>query len=186
MDEIRHLIDRCSKGDRTAQRDLYNTFSKSMFNSCLRYSANYEEAEDTLQEGFIKVYENLHQFKFSGSFEGWIRKIMVNTALQKLRNKNFMHAIINIETVSINISASEDIISQIGTKELIKMIQQLPPAYRTVFNLYVFEGMKHREIAEALNISEGTSKSNLFDARSILQRSVAKSLQIATEKGQTI
>ncbi len=97
-----------------------------------------------------------------------------------------MHAVVDIDTIQINETATEDIISQLGTKELMKMIQQLPPAYRTVFNLYVFEGMKHKEIAKELGISEGTSKSNLFDARSILQKLVAKSMKIASEKGQMI
>lgn len=186
MDLLPQLIERCSRGERSAQKELYGIYSNTLFKTCLRYSSNREEAEDTLQDGFMKIFDNLNQFKFTGSFEGWMRKIMVNTALQKLRSKNYMHAVVDIENISIDTAASEDIISQIGTKELMKMIQQLPPAYRTVFNLYVFEGMKHREIAIELGISEGTSKSNLFDARAILQRSVSKSLKVTTEKGLTI
>ncbi len=186
MDSLTNLIERCSKGNRSAQKELYNRFAPTMFNSCLRYSSSHEEAEDSLQEGFIKVFDYLHQFRFNGSFEGWIRKIMVNTCLQKLRSKNYMHAVVDIDSIQINETITEDIISQIGTKELLMMIQQLPPAYRTVFNLYVFEGMKHREIAKELAISEGTSKSNLFDARAILQKLVAKSMKVATEKGQMI
>ena len=150
-----------------------------MFVTCLRYSSNRQDAEDTLQEGFTKVFEYLHQYKFTGSFEGWIRKIMVNCALQKYRSKQQLHAVVNIETTSAHELGNEDIISQIGAKELIKMVQQLPSAYRMIFNLYVFEGLKHREIAKQLGISEGTSKSNLHDARMILQHSVNKSLRIA-------
>ena len=150
-----------------------------MFVVCLRYAANRQDAEDTLQEGFTKVFENLQQYKFTGSFEGWIRKIMVNCSLQKYRNKQHLHAIVNIENSSAFEQGSEDIISQIGTKELLRMVQQLPSGYRMIFNLYVFEGLKHREIAEQLSISEGTSKSNLHDARMILQQSVNKSLRVA-------
>jgi RNA polymerase sigma-70 factor (ECF subfamily) len=124
----------------------------------------------------MKVFEFIHQYKFAGSFEGWVRKIMVNCALQKYRTKK-LHAVVNIDPATIENIGNENIISQIGTKELLKMVQQLPPSYRMVFNLYVFEGMKHREIAEYLKISEGTSKSNLSDARAILQKAVHNSLQ---------
>ena len=149
---------------------------QKMFAVCLRYSKNREEAEEILQEGFMKVFEFIHQYKFAGSFEGWVRKIMVNCALQKYRSKK-MHAVVDIDTSTIENIGNENIISQIGTKELVNMVQQLPPSYRMVFNLYVFEGMKHREIAAHLNISEGTSKSNLSDARAILQKAVYYSLQ---------
>ena len=180
------LIERCSRRERAAQKELYDTYADTMFKTCLRYSTSNEEAEDTLQDGFIKIFDALHQFKFNGSFEGWMRKIMINTALQKIRSKNYMHAVIDIDSVKIESAESEEIISRIGTKDLMKMIQLLPPSYRAVFNLYVFEGYKHKEIAQELGISEGTSKSNLFDARLILQRYIAKSLLVATQKGQTI
>jgi len=150
-----------------------------MFAVCLRYSKNKEEAEEILQEGFMKVFTHLHQFNFEGSFEGWIRKIIVNCALQKYRNNARLHAVVDIETNQYKIAETENIMAQIGTKELVNMVQQLPPGYRLVFNLYVFEGMKHREIAEHLGISEGTSKSNLYDARALLQKSVTHSLQVA-------
>jgi RNA polymerase sigma-70 factor (ECF subfamily) len=152
-----------------------------MFAICLRYSKNREEAEETLQEGFMKVFENLQQFKFAGSFEGWVRKIMVNCALQKFRSKSHLHAVVNIDDVKIEYGDNENISSQLGTKELLQMVQTLPSAYRMVFNLYVFEGMKHREIAEVLGISEGTSKSNLSDARAILKKAVVNSAQIAKQ-----
>ena len=148
-----------------------------MFIICLRYSKSREEAEEILQEGFMKVFEFLHQYKSSGPFEGWMRKIMVNCALQKYRSKGNLYPVIDIDNESGEYGAPEDIIAKIGTKELLKMIQQLPPAYRLIFNLYVFEGMKHREIAGLLGISEGTSKSNLSDARAILQKAVSKSMQ---------
>jgi len=170
------LIEGCARGDRQSQSQLYAQLSQKMFVVCLRYSRNREEAEEILQEGFIKVFEFIHQYKFAGSFEGWVRKIMVNCALQKYRSKK-LHAVVDIDPATIENLGNENIISQIGTKELLKMVQQLPPSYRMVFNLYVFEGMKHREIASHLNISEGTSKSNLSDARAILQKAVYNSMQ---------
>ena len=170
------LIEGCIRGDRQSQSQLYAMLMQKMFVVCLRYSKNREEAEEILQEGFVKVFEFIHQYKFAGSFEGWVRKIMVNCALQKYRSKK-LHAVVDIDPATIENIGNENIISQIGTKELLKMVQQLPPSYRMVFNLYVFEGMKHREIAAHLNISEGTSKSNLSDARNILQRAVNNSLQ---------
>lgn len=179
MTETEKIIQGCIKGNRTDQSQLYELLAPRMFAVCLRYSKNKEEAEEILQEGFMKVFSFLHQFNFDGSFEGWIRKIMVNCALQKFRSKAHMHAVVDIDSTPQEIPATEDIITQIGTKELLKLVQQLPPAYKMVFNLYVFEGMKHREIAALLGISEGTSKSNLSDARSILQKAVVNSMQVA-------
>jgi RNA polymerase sigma factor (sigma-70 family) len=181
LEQIEQLIEDCINGKRQSQNRLYTLLMPKMFGVCLRYSKNREEAEEILQEGFIKVFEFIHQYKFNGSFEGWVRKIMVNCALQKYRSKRQMHAIVNIDTTQIEQTANEDIISRIGTKELLKMVQQLSPAYRTIFNLYVFEGMKHREIAEHLGISEGTSKSNLSDARALLQKAVNNSMQLAKQ-----
>ncbi|CAN5369032.1 RNA polymerase sigma factor [soil metagenome] len=179
MNKNDHLIQDCIKGNRQAQSQLYELFATKMFSVCLRYSKNKEEAEEILQEGFMKVFTFLHQFNFEGSFEGWVRKIMVNCALQKYRNKATMHAVTDINTDQENIGGTDDIIAQLGAKELLKLVQQLPAGYRLVFNLYVFEGMKHREIASLLGISEGTSKSNLSDARVILKRAVNQSMQIA-------
>ncbi|WP_462219423.1 RNA polymerase sigma factor [Ferruginibacter sp.] len=181
QEQLNQLIHECAKGERHSQSRLYALLAPKMFVVCLRYGRNREEAEETLQEGFMKVFENIQQFKFSGSFEGWVRKIMVNCALQKFRSKSQLHAVVNIDDVKTEYGGNENISAEIGTKELLKMVQLLPPAYRMVFNLYVFEGMKHREIAELLGISEGTSKSNLSDARVILQKFVIKSAQIAKQ-----
>lgn len=178
LEQIEHLIEGCIDGKRQSQNHLYNLLMPKMFAVCLRYSKNREEAEEILQEGFIKVFEFIQQYKFTGSFEGWVRKIMVNCALQRYRSKRQMHAIVSIDTTSVEQLGNEDILSRIGTKELLKMVQQLSPAYRTIFNLYVFEGMKHREIAGLLGISEGTSKSNLSDARAFLQKAIHNSLQL--------
>jgi RNA polymerase sigma-70 factor, ECF subfamily len=145
-----------------------------MFIVCLRYAKNREEAEEILQEGFLKTFQFLHQFRNEGSLEGWIRKIIINCALQKLKNRSRMAPVINIEPYQETFALDEFIESNITSKELLKLVMTLPPAYRAVFNLYVFEGYKHWEIAEILGISEGTSKSNLSDARSFLQKQMIK------------
>jgi RNA polymerase sigma factor (sigma-70 family) len=176
VNELPELLNSCIKGNRQAHSKLYKIFANKMFAVCLRYGKNREEAEETLQEGFMKVFENLQQFNFAGSFEGWMRRIMVNCALQKYRSKPQLRAVVDIKGAEIANIGNEDIIAQIGNKELLNIVQQLPPAYKMVFNLYVFEGMKHREIAEQLNISEGTSKSNLSDARKLLQKAVNETL----------
>ena len=181
-EQLEQLIQDCMRGERSSQSRLYNLLAPKMFVVCLRYSRSREEAEETLQEGFIRMFEYLHQFKFSGSFEGWVRRIMVNCALQKYRSKHQLHALVNIDTTPQDAMAdNETITARLGSKELLKLVQGLPPACRMVFNLYVFEGMKHREIGELLGISEGTSKSNLSDARAILQKAVLKNSQIAKQ-----
>ena len=148
-----------------------------MFAVCLRYAKNREEAEEIVQEGFVQVFKSLKNFRHEGSFEGWVRKIMVYCAIQHFRSKSKMHPVVSIEKAELEETGNEDIIGQLSKKELLKMVQALTPAYRMVFNLYVFEGMKHREIAEQLHISEGTSKSNFFDAKLILQKAVKNSLK---------
>jgi RNA polymerase sigma-70 factor (ECF subfamily) len=177
--DLYKLIQECIAGKRSAQGQLYALFAPKMFVVCLRYAKNREEAEEILQEGFMKVYKSLAQFRNAGSFEGWVRKIMVNCALQKCRSKTHLHAIVPIDHSPVENNGYEDIMSQIDTKELLQLVQNLPAAYRMVFNLYVFEGMKHREIAKALGISEGTSKSNLYDARAILQKAILQKYEVA-------
>jgi RNA polymerase sigma-70 factor (ECF subfamily) len=174
------LIQKCLKGDLQSQTKLYNLFMQKMFLVCLQYCNNREEAEEVLQEGFMKVFEFLHQFKHEGSLEGWMRKIMVHCALRKYRSKRMMRPVVDISTTEIVGSDHDEILSIMGTKELVNMIQKLPPAYRMVFNLFVFEDMKHREIAELLGITEGTSKSNLSAARFLLQ----KSLQLSSHSSK--
>ena len=140
---------------------------------CMWYSRSREEAEEVLQDGFIRVFTYLHKFKGEGSFEGWVRKIMVNAALSRYRNKSSNMYVVTEYNTNIHDGADEaGFISNYDERELMKLVQQLPPACRLVFNLHVFEGYSHREIAEALGISKGTSKSNLSDARKILQASL--------------
>ncbi|MDE3213104.1 MAG: RNA polymerase sigma factor [Bacteroidota bacterium] len=175
----RQLIQACINGNRAAQNRLYGLYADKMFGVCLRYAKNREEAEDIMQEGFMQAFRSLHHFKFAGSFEGWIRRIMVNCAIQSYRSRMKIYPVLDLDHPQVEQMSSEDILSKIQKKELLEMVQNLPPAYRMVFNLYVFEGLKHREIAAMLRISEGTSKSNLFDAKLLLQKAVAKSLKIA-------
>lgn len=172
------LIKGCLKGDRSAQNELYNLYSAKMFAVCLRYSRTKEEAEDTFHDGFMKIYQNLSGYRNEGSFEGWMRKIMVNTAIEKYRKNSHLSVVLSLDSYNGNGLTekyyTEDIIANLEVEELMEMIQKLPPAYKMVFNLYVFEGLKHKEIAESLGISEGTSKSNLSDARKILQKTINK------------
>lgn len=174
MNNEREIVKQCIAGNRMVQNELYAQFSSVMMAVCLRYAKNREDAEEILQEGFIKVFTCLSQFKFNGSLEGWIRKIMINCALQKLRNKNLLYVVVHPQHEAEEFADKDLILDGINAKELIKLIQNLPTMCRFVFNLYAFEGLKHREIAKLLNISEGTSKSNLHDARSLLQRRLLK------------
>lgn len=146
-----------------------------MYTVCLRFCRSRHEAEEILQEGFIKVFSALHQYRDTGSFEGWVRKIMVNTALQRYRSQSALHAVVSLELAQTNtLSENEEVISGLSAKELLALIQELPSAYRMVFNLYVFEGYHHKEIAVMLDISEGTSKSNLHDARRWLKEKITR------------
>ena len=181
LEQINQLIQDCIAGNRLSQNQLYKQYAPKMFAVCLRYAKNREEAEEIVQEGFVQVFKSLKSFRHEGSFEGWIRKIMVYCAIQHFRRQSKIPRVVHIDTSTAEEACSEDILPQLGKKELLKMVQALPPGYRMVFNLFVFEGMKHREIAELLHISEGTSKSNFFDAKVILQRAVTNSLKVAKQ-----
>lgn len=173
--DLELLIKKAISGDRIAQNGLYELLAPRMFPVCLRYATDHDEAQEILQESFIKMFNHLHQYRNEGAFEGWVRRIVVNTALQKIREKARMYPVVSTKDEDIEQQLSaDDTYANIGYKVLLELIQNLSPTYRMVFNLYVFEGMKHREIAELLNISEGTSKSNLYDARMILQREIKK------------
>ncbi len=180
-DSTEMIIRGCLIGDRASQAKLYHLFANKMMGLCLWYARNREEAEEILQDGFVRVFRYMHTYSRAGSFEGWVRSTMVSAALSKYRNKSIrMWVVTEFNSHVHDVSEEAGIISKYDEKELIKLVQQLPPAYRMVFNLYVFEGLKHREIAEALQISEGTSKSNLSDARKILQNSISVKKKIAT------
>ncbi|HEY6976454.1 MAG TPA: RNA polymerase sigma factor [Chitinophagaceae bacterium] len=174
MDNKKELIKECLLGNRAMQNKLYAEFASTMMALCLRYAKNRHDAEEILQEGFIKVYACLHQYQFKGPLDAWIKKIMVNCALQKLKNKKPLYQIVHSEDTNEEFADEDMILDNIHAKELILMIQALPQMCRIIFNLYVFEGMKHREIARLLNISEGTSKSHLHDARRFLQNKLQR------------
>ena len=166
------LIDLCIKGDRTAQKVLYDQLASRMFPVCIRYVGDRSVAQDILQEGFITLFSKLDSYKGNGSFEGWARKIFVNTALMYLRKKDALKMSDELENAR---GLSTDITSQmenIGYKELMKLITALPPGFRTVFNMYVVEGYSHKEIAEMLNITETTSRTQLSRARVWLQSKI--------------
>ncbi len=162
-----HLIQQSVKGNRVSQKNLYDRFASKMFGVCMRYAPDYQIAEDILQEGFVKAFKNLDKFRFEGSFEGWLRKIMVNTAIEMHRRKNLLYPIVDVENTEVEF-IDESALSKLAVDDLMLMIGSLSPGYRTVFSLYAIEGFSHKEIAEQLNISEGTSKSQLARARYIL------------------
>ncbi|MCX6240132.1 MAG: RNA polymerase sigma factor [Bacteroidia bacterium] len=168
---LEETIQKCASGDRKAQTTLYNQFASKMYGVCLRYSKDSTEAEDNLQDGFIRVFTKINQFGFKGSFEGWMRRIMVNTSLEKFRKNNHLYAVEDM-VVYENVQIAEETISAISADDLLKIVQGLPPRYRMVFNLYAIEGYSHQEIASLMSITEGTSKSNLSRARVILQKKV--------------
>lgn len=171
------LITGCLRGERRFQEGLYNQHGSTMFSICLRYANDYYQAEDMLQEGFIKVFNNLKNFRSEGSFEGWMKRIFVNTAIEWLRRNKVMNEMQEIENVPLHI-VQEDCFSQLAADDLMKLIQSLSPGYRTVFNLYAIEGYSHKEIGEMMNINEGTSKSQLARARYILQKMVVQSNKV--------
>ncbi len=170
LNNEQELVKDCISGNRMMQNKLYAQFASGMLVVCLRYAKNRQDAEEILQEGFIKVYTRLDQYKFKAPLEAWIKKIMVNCALQKLRNKNLLYRAVHPDNITEELVDKDLVLDSINAKELILLVQDLPTMCRLIFNLYVFEGLKHREIAKLLNISEGTSKSNLHDARILLQR----------------
>lgn len=157
------------EGDRRSQKKVYDFFSDRMFAVCMYYSKSYEEAQDVFQEGFIRVFNKMHQYSGQGSFEGWVRKIFVNCAIEQYRGKKLK--LTGYEDVPPMEDSSFPLVTeQMSAEDILKLVQNLTPQYRLVFNLYAIEGYNHKEIADMLGINEGTSKSNLSRARSILQK----------------
>jgi len=167
-------IQQFQKGNHPIFEKIYQELSPKMFGVCLRYASDKDEAKDILQDAFIKIYHQLKTFRHDGSFEGWARKIVVNTALEYFRTRTkYQNVALYGFEETFEIQNDDDILSDLSFQEILLLVQELPPTYRLVFNLYAFEGMKHREIAQELGISEGTSKSNLHDARRILQKKLS-------------
>lgn len=167
----KELLEGCRKNNRKYQQALYSQYAPRMFAVCLRYADDRMQAEDFLQEGFVKVFTRLDQFSGEGSFEGWIRRIMVNTALQQLRREKNFPVIVDEEHAQYETQES-NALDNMAADELMRLIQKLPPGYRMVFNLYVLEEYTHKEIACELGVTEGTSKSQLARARAILQKMI--------------
>lgn len=167
-------IEGCIKGDRAAQKKLYEALSPKMFALCIRYMGDCDAAEDILQDGFVTLFSKLKSFSNEGSFEGWARRIFVNTALMSLRKNDALKLSDTLENAR---SLSSDVPSQIqnlGYKEIMQLVASLPTGYRTVFNMFAIEGFSHEEIAKALNISSAGSRSQLNRARAILQDKIRK------------
>ncbi len=168
------LVLGCLKPDAAAQKSLYDRFSRKMFGVCLRYSESREEAEDLLQDGFLKVFMNLSSYKGTGSLEGWIRKVVVNVAIENFRKQKITW--LSTEIIDSE-SADDDISGKMEAKEILMLIHDLPKGFRTVFNLYAIEGYTHREIGVLLGISENTSKSQYSRARAQLAENINKHYQ---------
>jgi RNA polymerase sigma-70 factor (ECF subfamily) len=167
------LIQGCLAGDRRMQEELYNKFSPKMYAVCLRYATDGEEAQDLLQEGFIKIFKNLNKFRHEGSFEGWMRRVFVNTSIENYRRRVNINTITEKDEVRIE-DNSWNALDNLAEKDIVRLIQDLSPGYRTVFNMYVIEGYSHKEIADLLGITEGTSKSQLARAKGVLQKKVTE------------
>ncbi|MDR1808998.1 MAG: RNA polymerase sigma factor [Prevotella sp.] len=174
MENLQQLIAGCKEKDREAQKKLYEEYARTMYGVCLRYAPNQQTAEDLLHDGFIKIFSAINAYSGRGSFEGWMKRIFVNLALERIRKEKN-------DPVSNEISEIPDLSDedanharQISEAELMKMIQELPKGYQAVFNMYAIENLSHREIAQILGIAEGTSRSQYIRARQLLQEKVLK------------
>lgn len=169
--ELRAL---CIKGDGNAQNELYRRYAPKLWGVCLRYAKNRMSAEDILQEGFIRIFTYLDKYKGDGSFEGWMRRTMVNTAINYYKKNLKTGSEMEYTETFAAKSYEPDAVSQISNEEVLGLVQELPDGYRNVFNLYVMEGYSHKDIGKMMNISENTSKSQLSRARSLLQDKIHK------------
>jgi len=166
---LERLIKQCANNDRKAQKEIYQLFSGKLFSICLKYSKNKQEAQDNFQDGFIVIFEKIGQFNFKGSFEGWLKRVMINTVLLKYRKKNVLNIVTEEIPDEVIVDVDDD---EISLDFLLNLINELPDRYRMVFNLYALDGYSHKEISEMMLIAEGTSKSNLARARAILKQKI--------------
>lgn len=183
LDEY-ELVRRCLRGDRSAEEALYARHASRMYFVCLRYARHREEAEDLLQDGFIRVFGKLEGFRMEGSLEGWIRRIMVTTCINYLRKGWVQHEVPEGAQAE-EPSAGPQALENLGRDELLKLVQELPAGYRMVFNLYAVEGYEHAEIAALAGCSEGTSRSQLAKARRLLQRRIGELNKTTEHEGAT-
>ncbi|TVZ16227.1 RNA polymerase sigma factor [Maribacter sp. MAR_2009_72] len=166
---LEELIQNCKKNDRKAQELLYRAYATTLYGICLKYSNSKSEAEDSLHDSFMTIYDKIGQYKGKGSFEGWIKRITINTVLQKYRREEYLKVVTDNIEEEVTI---DDAYSDICLQTLLRYIQELPNKYRTTFNLYVLDGYTHKEISELLGTSIGTSKSNLARARTLLKEKI--------------
>lgn len=175
MEEELQLIDGCKNQDRKSQQYVYKKYARTMYGICLRYSSDAEAAQDLLHDGFIKIFANIGSFENKGSFEGWMKRVFVNMALEVIRKdkikKQFNEDIENVSGDDIA-DDFDDEVDQISEDTLLAMIQELPQGYRSVFNLYAIEDYSHKEISQMLGIAEGTSRSQYIRARLLLQEKI--------------
>lgn len=164
------LVNACVSGKVSAQKTFYERFARKMMGVCLRYASSYEEAQDVLQDGFIKVFNNLDKYQNKGSLEGWVRRIMVNTSLDAYRKNKKHQQDVDVEQVSYLIEDKGFIVERLQAEDLLKLVQAIPEGYRVVFNLYAIEGYSHKEIAERLGVTESTSKSQYSRAKKLLRQ----------------
>lgn len=168
----KELVEGCARGDKRCQKMLYDLYGKKMYGVSLRYCQNQDVAKDIVQDAFIKILTNISRFRFTGPLEAWIRRIVVNTAIQFYRDKMQVNEV-DLDHASHELK-NDFTFEKLSQDEILKMIQNLAPGYRTIFNMYIIEGYSHAEIAEQLGISESTSKSQLSRARVILQEAILK------------
>lgn len=172
---IEEIIQGCINNDRKCQKALFDRFASNMLMVCMRYARHRLEAEDMLQEGMVNIYTNIKQFTGNGSFEGWVKRIMINSCLKEIRKFSFKNEELGIAP-GVESKVDPEIYALLSEKELLNIIQTLPNGYRMVFNLYAVEGYSHKEIADKLDIEEGTSRSQLLKARKQLQKIIGRSL----------
>ncbi len=176
------LVEKCILGNRLSQHNFYNKYSAFLFGVSLRYAKNRTDAEDILQEGFIKIFKYLKDFRSDGSIEGWMRRIIVTTSYNFYKRKNLINKNIEPEHVNISLPGDHEIVSNMSHEELLTIIQRLPNGYRTVFNMNTFEGYSHKEIGNRMNISVNTSKSQLSRAKTSLQKTILSLFQSEENK----
>ncbi|MDR1880362.1 MAG: sigma-70 family RNA polymerase sigma factor [Tannerellaceae bacterium] len=166
------LIEGCKRENRVAQKELYDTYSRKMMGVCLRYVNDRETARDLLQDGFVKVFTHIDTYSGNGSFEGWMRKIFVNCALEYLRKSDVMRETVDLDNTAELSDPDTSVVSTLSANELIACIQELPAGFRSVFNLFAIEGFSHKEIGDILHITESTSRSQYTRAKQLLQRKI--------------
>ncbi len=176
--EVDTLLSRCLENDRNAQFHFYEKYSKKVFGVCMRYAKNNTDAEDILQEGFIKVFKYLKDYSGKGSIEGWMRRIMVTTALNYYKKKNLLNKDVDPENTRVSLSDDYEVLSQMTHQELLVLVRQLPCGYQTVFNLNTIEGYSHKEISSIMNISVNTSKSQLSRAKNSLRKKIESLFEV--------